>query len=322
MRLRRSGFTLIELLVVIAIIAVLIALLLPAVQQAREAAKRSTCKNQLKQLGVALHNYHDNFKTMPPGVINPGVAASNNGTYAYATTCATDCRNTTFYLLLLPYVEQQALYKKLNFSQPFGSAQRSGTGPSAAAVAANTAQFVTANIPLFKCPSDTPIQDPANIAGTGSYGITTGWRTSYWFPAIDRLEDRNVMYSLDGSTNKGMFGVNGACNLSAVKDGTSNTMMLVETPFRKNVMPNYGPFWNAWNYTSGVEFNGQRINNKSGCGGGANGCPVAWGSGSAHVGGMHYCKADGSVGFLSENTAYSITQGLVTINKRELLGNY
>ncbi len=96
---RRRGFTLIELLVVIAIIAILIALLLPAVQQAREAARRSTCKNQMKQLGLALHNYHDTFNTFPPG----GWSGGNQ--LSYTTQ-------------ILPYIDQAPLYGTINFSTP------------------------------------------------------------------------------------------------------------------------------------------------------------------------------------------------------------
>src|ERR1700709_2477916 len=93
-RNRRTGFTLIELLVVIAIIAVLIALLLPAVQQAREAARRSQCKNNLKQLGLAMHNYHDTYKVFP-------TASGGNGFSPHAR--------------ILPYVDQAPLYGTLNF---------------------------------------------------------------------------------------------------------------------------------------------------------------------------------------------------------------
>ena len=95
----RKGFTLIELLVVIAIIAILVALLLPAVQQAREAARRSQCKNNLKQLGVALHNYHEVFSTFPNGV----VASAVNGW------------GTSWWARILPYTDQPGLYEQLTF---------------------------------------------------------------------------------------------------------------------------------------------------------------------------------------------------------------
>src|SRR5687767_9230974 len=101
-RLRR-GFTLVELLVVIAIIGVLVALLLPAVQQAREAARRMSCQNNLKQIGIALHNHHDVKLTFPPGALNTGA----NGTPVY----------TTWTIEILPFMEQQALYQQYDQTQ-------------------------------------------------------------------------------------------------------------------------------------------------------------------------------------------------------------
>jgi prepilin-type N-terminal cleavage/methylation domain-containing protein len=313
---RRAAFTLIELLVVIAIIAVLIALLLPAVQQAREAARRSQCKSQLKQVALALHNYHDNFNVMPPGAINPGVQVSSN--LPYTSNCVNECRNIPFTLLILPYLDQGSLYNTINFSMPMTKAQRSGTGPSTD----QGALFASFQMPVYRCPSDVPYSEPLTYTASAHYMITNGRRSSYWFAAIDRLEDRNNTWTADSSTNRCMFGINGACRLTDVKDGTSNTMMLTETPFKKNATV-YGPFWNGWNYTTGVEF-GQIINNKAApcANGGTTVCPYAWGGGSAHAGGMHYAKADGSVNWISDNTAFAVVQGLVTISKSELLGEY
>jgi len=107
---KRGGFTLIELLVVIAIIAILIALLLPAVQQAREAARQTQCKNNLKQLGLALHNYHDVFKTFPSSAIWGVRLTANPDTYGPY--------HHTWLTALLPYFDQQTLYNQVNYNIP------------------------------------------------------------------------------------------------------------------------------------------------------------------------------------------------------------
>lgn len=322
-RRRLAGFTLIELLVVIAIIAILIALLLPAVQQAREAARRSQCRNNLKQLALALHNYHDTHSIFPPGAVNPGVQASTN--LAYTNNCAVECRNIPWSLMILPFVDQSPLYNQLNFSLPMGSAQRSGAGPATnqGAVFANT------KLTLFQCPSDPVYLDPITIAGTAHYAITNGRRASYWWPGIDRLEDRNNTYPRDGSANKAMFGINGAARIGDIVDGTSNTMMLCESLFRKH-SNNYGPYWNAWNYTSGIEVR-TGINLKwtpaiTWGGNCANRpdliCTTAWGMGSMHVGGMHAAMADGAVKFISENIDLATLRALVTVRNNEVIGDF
>src|SRR5258708_31972905 len=109
MRSRRTGFTLIELLVVIAIIAVLVSLLLPAVQQAREAARRSQCKNNLKQIGLALHNYHDSFSVFPPGYIagSPFVDGETDTSPGWSWAS-----------MILPQLDQGPLSASINFSLP------------------------------------------------------------------------------------------------------------------------------------------------------------------------------------------------------------
>ena len=129
---RRSGFTLIELLVVIAIIAVLIGLLLPAVQKVREAASRLKCKNNLKQIGLALHNYLDVAGVFPPGWIavdDTGAPSAHEGTSGVGWAA-----------MILPYMEQKNIYSQFNASLPL-------TDPANAA-------FLRNQIPAYKCPSD------------------------------------------------------------------------------------------------------------------------------------------------------------------------
>jgi prepilin-type N-terminal cleavage/methylation domain-containing protein/prepilin-type processing-associated H-X9-DG protein len=198
---RRRAFTLIELLVVIAIIAVLIALLLPAVQQAREAARRTQCRNNLKQLGLAMHNYADSFGTFPPGRIvcvlptddrtSSGVSGSGNCFSAFAQ--------------LLPYLDQGPLYNSINFN----------TGPDTAG------NNVVADIqpPVFLCPSD--LAQPSLSQGTGFVGLTNyEMNTGTTFPV-----------SLNNPLGKpvtGIFFENSRVRLTDITDGASNTVSISE----------------------------------------------------------------------------------------------
>ncbi len=185
---RRRGFTLIELLVVIAIIAVLIALLLPAVQSAREAARRSQCLNNLKQMGLGMHNYHQSVGTFPMGNM---IAYSYVGTQ---TTWGTFSAHT----LLLPYLEQQPLYNSCNFSWDVWY----GTGANINSTVWNT------KVAAFLCPSD-------NWAGTSflnSYYGSFGTGTNPWSSQTNGIfAPENTSYSI-----------------AAVTDGTSNTICHVE----------------------------------------------------------------------------------------------
>lgn len=197
-RRRRSGFTLIELLVVIAIIAVMIALLLPAVQQAREAARRTQCRNNLKQLGLALHNYEGAFLVFPPG--------------GSSTTYSLQAR-------ILPYVEQANLQGMINFSlSPY-----LGSGPNTYPNPALLEVF-HAVVPVFLCPSD-----PSPTRSTASLGVPA---QTYTFGGINYMASNGsgtgTNYD-DRYPTDGLVHLNSSTGVKHFSDGMSNTVVMSET---------------------------------------------------------------------------------------------
>ena len=203
------GFTLIELLVVIAIIAVLIALLLPAVQAAREAARRIQCTNNLKQLGLAMHNYHTGVGAFPPGCVSttsyPGQGVSGLSTWT----------SWSAQTMLLPYVEQAPLYAAANFNW-----NCCWDSPTADAI--NMTVYTT-KINSFLCPSD-------GLAGIGNVASYTANINSY----AGSIGTTTIQYPGDGNTS-GMFKLYDQTNfagasvtLAEVLDGTSNTIAFGE----------------------------------------------------------------------------------------------
>ncbi len=232
----RSGFTLIELLVVIAIIAVLIALLLPAVQAAREAARRSQCVNNLKQIGLGLHNYESSNGSFPIGVetFEAGVTFPNCGS----------TRRHGFFALILGQIEQQNVYNSINFM--FAAGTNSGPVPG---VIQSTALLT--RISSYICPSDFPqspytssdSQPNQNPWGQASYAGSMGTMNSFQF----------YTPSCGPASPDGAFANNTSYRIADITDGTSNTIFAGENSKFKND-PQLDHAFNTWtqggNYVS------------------------------------------------------------------------
>jgi prepilin-type N-terminal cleavage/methylation domain-containing protein/prepilin-type processing-associated H-X9-DG protein len=217
-RSSRTGFTLIELLVVIAIIAILIGLLLPAVQKVREAAARAQCVNNLHQIGVALHDYHDSNNRLPPGYVDgntdPNSTPDNDvgpgwGWAAY----------------MLPYIEQDNVYRQINFSAPVG--------------AGVNAQISVQPLKVFQCPSDPYQQDFPVYDSTFTAPIATVAHSNYvgnngWVECFNGAGGNPGSAGNDGlaggagAAGVGVFWRNSRVRLTDITDGTSNTIMVGE----------------------------------------------------------------------------------------------
>jgi len=333
--LRPAGFTLIELLVVIAIIAVLIALLLPAVQQAREAARRSQCKNNLKQIGLAIHNYHDTHRCFPLG------------SYGGSSTGEAPSLVPNWRLHIFPGLEQTALYNRMDFT----SATRTFSGSSSASNSAILSGHV---IPVYVCPSSPLPPNGTVVAGSntthntykiqvpmyvGVAGASIG--TAAQFPA------GTVVGFVNGYgiyTNNGMLQWNAITRMRDATDGTSNTLMVAEQsgmvgtsdirsgyyggyigadfpdPIGSTVLTAPGIGSTVW--SNGISSFRFQINVKSastGCSG-AYHPNTAWNS--FHVGGIHVLLSDGSVRFLSENSAMDTIRSLASRNDGLSLGEF
>jgi prepilin-type N-terminal cleavage/methylation domain-containing protein len=211
---RRPAFTLIELLVVIAIIAILIALLLPAVQQAREAARRSQCSNHLKQMGLALHNYHDTFGVFPFG--RGGTGAPDGIT---SDAVRTNVNRASGYISLLPYLEQSNLYHQISSPQTINSVTYSPFGPKTD----NTAYTpFMARIPVMLCPSALE-RSSGLLGGTTNYAFSWG-NNSRQITGSETVSARQAVRA----DMRGMFGFQKCRRIAAVQDGTSNTIAMGE----------------------------------------------------------------------------------------------
>ena len=341
----KRGFTLIELLVVIAIIAILIALLLPAVQQAREAARRSTCKNNMKQLGLALHNYNETHGILPPGCINGA------GSAALGNQPATNGLNHTGFTLLLPYMDQAPLYNQWNFDIASGGALN-GFFTAVVGGWPNANTPLGQNIlPALLCPSDDG--ETLEERTDNSWMATSAARTNYLFCGGSHYcgwpgrglysaynQSANDMADGRRTESQGMFGFNGAAKFKSVRDGLSNSIAMTEGCINGRRDDAYSPLWAQHRVYGSFAVNHpnidpNHINNKryhingpydvaSATGGGGVDDPRIYVgvASSVHEGGIHVLMGDGAVRFLSENmdnTQYAL---LTRIHDGEVVGEF
>jgi prepilin-type N-terminal cleavage/methylation domain-containing protein len=297
---QRNGFTLVELLVVIAIIAILVGLLLPAVQSAREAARRIQCSNHYKNIGLALLTYENANGKFPPGEVHGG---TYNSGYSPSTSsgtnrnhCEWDGQAGMWSNLIFPHIEQQAAYDKLDFEA--------------------RKQYTPANQEIFRlkfdfllCPSD-PYQ-----------GMTTNWgsgnaRICHVYAVAGSIEGSNKPHP-DGALTyshcnayDGMFFNDSDTTMAAIKDGSSQTAMICESWGRTS--PNHdmsGESSRGMNLHSVVYLDWTPNSNQSN----------PWKANSFHPGGVFMCFADGSVHFIGDTIDLNNFKALATIAGKEIV---
>ncbi|QDT56958.1 Type II secretion system protein G precursor [Caulifigura coniformis] len=305
--MRRRGFTLIELLVVIAIIAILIALLLPAVQQAREAARRTQCKNNLKQIGLALHNYESSITIFPPS------STSGFGKGVWGWTAASEQDRTmhlhSFASLILPYLEQAAVSNNINYNL------------SSLAVA--NREMAATQMPFYLCPSYAG----PKISADPLYVTTAGFNR-YAIRNYVAMGAKTVIGLSGASPAEGCMFPGSKTGFRDMTDGSSNTVMIAETREEKaSVWIDGTSAAVAGRYLgSPPTYAGPRvsINYQPYFPGGLfpNSIGQNWGPSSLHTGGAHHLLGDGSVRFISENIDAGTYDALVTKSGGEVVGEF
>lgn len=302
----RVGFTLVELLVVIAIIGILVALLLPAVQQAREAARRMSCTNNMKQIGLATHNHHDTFSELPYAVRDHFLGVTLTGD----SDIDPDATYTTGFIKILPFLEQDAVAKRWNPNEPRnGTTDHDGDGLTNAELQQNT-------IPSFLCPSMTMPSGPLGISG----GAENRAPASYMYcagttPLMKYAYGSSPSMAPDMAYDGAIIPIKAPPGTTPhhrkptkfrdITDGTSNTFLLGESDFTPQGVPStsYGSIW-AYGYCYGWGVTDLRFNNHVDGGTGA--------FRSQHPGGANFSLVDGSVRFTAETIDHGLYQGLST----------
>ncbi|RCS46330.1 DUF1559 domain-containing protein [Bremerella cremea] len=321
---RRHAFTLVELLVVIAIIGVLIALLLPAVQQAREAARRIQCTNNQKQIGLAIHNYHDTFGKLPYNAVPQSGSVGDRQ------------RGPSWLVRLLPFVEQNSAYDQFVFTGDW--TMQDGPSPNAAVLG-------LLRVPGFNCPSSPlPETEKQNTNANGEVELQlvnyVGITGSYWQGGTSNVVSTSQQDSSYGdAVYNGMIvpvsSKSNAIRLATVSDGTTNTMMVSEqsdyfynasgAKVDRRSSGHAGKSWGngggAGSWTANVTTVRYAIATEGGTGNGADyhvNIPLV----SAHPGGVLITQGDASVRFLAETVNFAILTGLADRQDGNVLGEF
>lgn len=327
---RSRGFTLIELIVVISIISVLIALLLPAVQQARESARRTDCRNRLKQIGLALHNYHDSSSVFPPGAVillgkspvnasDTTTSSATTGGYDMVWRATNGDRCQSWMVLLLPYIEQSPVYQAWNFDSDVKSNKQDSQGRALA----------SRNIPVYQCPSrpfgkSQQVMFQSWTGGFNDYGGCFGAGNlagnSSSNSARTLYHGSDPIVALGRQDNNiGVFHGNSNTSLTIIDDGASNTIMIGEVQ-RLNGGAITNTSIGGW-ALGGLATLFSTFDSSVQTRAGING-DQREAAGSEHVGGAHFCLVDGSVRFLSENMDLKLYSSLGTIGEGENPGDF
>ena len=294
--MRSRGFTLIELLVVIAIIAVLIALLLPAVQQAREAARRTQCRNNMHQLGLAMHNYHDAHRMFPAGSFGSDRHTSGEDGFS-------------LHVMLLPYIDEAALYNSVNFCGCAIPANRTSMGQRLA---------------QYTCPSNRSYYK-RGLLNTGAGGALYSASPVAHYLCVYGSMTRSVAIASPGTAQNAVTGrcPGGGCiRIRDIRDGTSNTIVMGEwgrgIHFTNNNLGWFSGFGNGFSQLLLV-VGATPINTYNTCapsGATAHYCSAF---GSFHEGGAFFLFGDGQVRFISENIDTTTYLALGTRANNEII---
>ncbi|APZ94412.1 putative major pilin subunit [Fuerstiella marisgermanici] len=329
---RQRAFTLIELLVVIAIIAILIALLLPAVQQAREAARRTQCKNNLKQVMLALHNYHDVHTTFSQGQ-SPRQPIEH-------------CCGGNWRVQALPYIDQANVYNSIDFS---GNYNFGGSPAGHYAAYRGGAEILAGlTVPGFVCPSSPLPTNDSSVVNNPQLGQTHHYVGISGALGVGRGSDITTDYGGIVRGN-GMLGVNRHAKIRDAIDGTSNTIMVSEQSADVNVDGNIknltSNYYGGWSGQAGGIATDRAGRPHWGAGTTCLRYPINHGIGkqlvaaasipgadntwdfntivnSFHTGGIQVGMGDGSVRFISENLDFGTLQRLCSMNDGEVVGEF